>query len=138
MSLDAVRIKAEQLAIAALAAAHPGVKLRTQNVPFTQPHGEHWVDFKLSPGKRSPESFGANALYRAFGVLNFTVLAPEGSGTKTLISIADTIEKAFINRRYALGADGYVTFECVTQRDRGNMNTFAAWGVMVEFKHSAS
>lgn len=138
MSLDAVRIKAEQLAITALSAAHPGVKLRTQNVTFTQPNGEHWVDFKLSPGAEKAESLGENTLFRGWGVLNFTVLAPEGRGTKTALGIVETIKNTFRNRRFALGADGYVTFCEVTVRDRGTMNTFAAWGVMIEYKHSAS
>lgn len=136
MSLDAVRRKSEQLLIAAMAINYPGTPVRSENVTFTQPHNGYWVDFKLSPGQEDPAELGANPMYRSWGVINITVLAPEAMGTKTALEICETIKNTFRNRRFSLGSDGYLTYTCVTIRNRGNLNGALAYGVMVEYQHS--
>ena len=134
MSLDAVRVKSEQLLASVMAAEFPGTKISYENVKFSQPKGVPWVDIKIATGENKPANLGANPHYHDYGVINITVLVPEEKGTKPGLDRADAIKKAFRNKKFSLGVNGYLTYYCVTVRNRGILNGFHAYGVMVEYR----
>ncbi len=139
MGLDAVRTKTEQVLAAALAAAHPTAKINYENVKFMQPKQAPWVEVRMTPGKTTRADVGSRRVRHSWGVVNLTVLVPEETGTATIHNIGDTIENAFLDRNFALPGDGgYLTYYCVTRRNRGVINGFLAHGVMIEYRNQTN
>lgn len=113
---------------------HPSIPVAYQNQKFNQPAGS-WVNFAIIPNERYRTNIGSEMCYRQSGILNIALMVAEGSGTKTLNAMVDTIHNIFQDRDYVAGDGTKITFFNAETRDRGVVSGYYTKNVMVEFFH---
>lgn len=137
MAAFAVRRKVDGLVKAAVLAAYPSLKIAFENNTFTQPKGEHWIDITYAPGQSMRKNLGRGPrrVFRHMGIVVINIMAPEEEGTVTLDGLRDVVFKAVADRKFNLGADGYLTLVFPDTRNRGTLNGFRTYCIQVEYHH---
>lgn len=133
MASDAVRVRIEQLLLAAFAAKRPGTPIGFENTKFDQPKGTPWVYVAYQPNQSRRMNIGTRRVFRHMGIVIISCMAPEDSGTKTINEIRDIAFNAVVDRSENLGADGYLKLCFAETRNRGMVNGWLAYSVQVEY-----
>jgi len=69
--------------------------VKWDNVDFTPPKGNYWVDFSIRDGATNRKNIGAQGTFRHFGFISAQIYAPKGTGTQTIREHADSIASIF-------------------------------------------
>lgn len=135
MSTDKVREVFEAAMLSEFTPLHPTVPIAFLNDRFEQPRGSPWIQVAVVGGITRRVELGRPYPRWQFGVVNVTCMVPEGTGTKLVRQLADSVVKVLADRQRPVAAiGGSVTTYDAEQKDRGVINGWYAVNVLMDWR----
>lgn len=134
MSLASMRAYTETRVRDIIAAHHPGVPIRYDNVPFAQPKDTTYIAVHILDGASYQANLGVSFTVRYPGVVQIDIVTPLNSGKATQHAIAETLTRAFTTHRATLPLDGAsVQFRTASPKDLGEQGPWCLLALSIGF-----
>ena len=103
--------------------SYPDVPVWYPNQNFKEPEGSEWVKMSILGGESTQSNLGlTNITERHIGILQFDVVVPEDSGTKTANEIAEKLKTIFSRKDFIAGVGNCLRFQTAAITPRGVMH----------------
>lgn len=133
MSLNAQRESVEGTFQSSVAASYAGTHVKFENAPFKQPETA-WFAIHIVDGNSFVTNLGrGKQIDRHVGLVQVDVLAPELSGTKNLITMAEWAGKIWRLQTLTLSDGAVVRYKVPRLTSHGNSNGFHRMSVQVPY-----
>lgn len=96
--------------------------------------GQPWCVINVIPNTQARVNIGSPKDFKACGVINCQIMAPENTGEQTAMDIRDSLVSLLVDRQLPVAPLGSVTLYGAEKRTRGVINGWYTLGLVLEYR----